>query len=46
MVRSFVHRRGYGGVAPKAAASVLLGAGCIKPPLLFGEPIDQPVNHL
>jgi hypothetical protein len=24
---------------------VLLGAGGIKPPLLFGEPIDQPVEE-
>jgi hypothetical protein len=31
--------------APKAAAPVSLGPGGIKRPLLFGEPIDQPVEE-
>ena len=31
--------------APKAAAPVSLGPGVIKRPLLFGEPIDQPVEE-
>jgi hypothetical protein len=30
--------------AESGRAPVLLGAGGIKPPLLFGEPIDQPVE--
>ena len=41
----FVDRRISGRKAPKAATPTLPGPGGIKPALLFGKPIDQPIEE-